>query len=300
MDRDEALRLLRGGVEGIAEWNRRRGEGEIIPDLSGANLSGANLYEADLSKTNLAMAILDRTILDRTILDRANLSEANFRGTILADLDLAEVEGLDSVRHLGPCPISTSTLFRSRGKIPRTFLCGCGLTDVLIDSLPDLVDRLEPIQFYSCFISYSSKDEDFATRLHSRMRDQGLRVWFAPDDMRGGMPIQIQIDEAIHAFDKVLLVLSEASMGSKWVATELRHTRREEERVGRRKLFPIRLVGYEEVKKWELPDSAGEDLAEVVAEFFIPDFSNWKDDKAFEADFAHLLRDLRAADAPRA
>ncbi len=38
MDRDEALRLLRGGPEGIDEWNRRREADAEIPDL-GADCS---------------------------------------------------------------------------------------------------------------------------------------------------------------------------------------------------------------------------------------------------------------------
>jgi hypothetical protein len=43
MDRDEALRLLKGGEEGVKEWNRRREAGEAIPDLSHANLTYAPL-----------------------------------------------------------------------------------------------------------------------------------------------------------------------------------------------------------------------------------------------------------------
>ena len=38
LDRDEALKLLKSGHEGIAEWNRRRESGEEIPDLEQANL----------------------------------------------------------------------------------------------------------------------------------------------------------------------------------------------------------------------------------------------------------------------
>jgi hypothetical protein len=44
MDRDEALRLLRGGPEGIAEWNRRQDAGEEIPDLGGVNLFNADSH----------------------------------------------------------------------------------------------------------------------------------------------------------------------------------------------------------------------------------------------------------------
>jgi hypothetical protein len=45
MDRDEALRLLRGGPEGIAEWNRFRSSetDPIAIDLGGADLGGADL-----------------------------------------------------------------------------------------------------------------------------------------------------------------------------------------------------------------------------------------------------------------
>jgi len=39
------------------------------------------------------------------------------------------------------------------------------------------------------------------------------------------------------------------------------------------------------------------DLAIEVREYFIPDFSNWKDHDSFEAGFKRLLKDLREAEA---
>ena len=42
-------------------------------------------------------------------------------------------------------------------------------------------------------------------------------------------------------------------------------------------LFPIALVPYDEIRAWECLDSdTGEDLAEKVREYHIPDFSKWK------------------------
>ena len=38
----------------------------------------------------------------------------------------------------------------------------------------------------------------------------------------------------------------------------------------------------------------GKDLAIELREYFIPDFSNWKEHDAFEAAFDRLLRDLKA------
>ena len=75
MDRDEALKLLRGGPEGIAEWNQRRTTGEMIPDLSGAILNGTNLSEANLNGITLTGANLNGAILRATYL-RAPASTA--------------------------------------------------------------------------------------------------------------------------------------------------------------------------------------------------------------------------------
>ena len=41
---------------------------------------------------------------------------------------------------------------------------------------------------------------------------------------------------------------------------------------------------------------SGKDLAAEVREYYIPDFSNWKDHDSFESEFDKLLRDLRATE----
>ena len=51
MDRDEALKLLKGGSEGVAKWNRRRKVDENIPDLSGAYLWWAKSARPTTRKT---------------------------------------------------------------------------------------------------------------------------------------------------------------------------------------------------------------------------------------------------------
>ena len=40
MDEKEALKLLRGGRDGVKEWNARRDKNESIPSLTEADLSG--------------------------------------------------------------------------------------------------------------------------------------------------------------------------------------------------------------------------------------------------------------------
>ena len=124
------------------------------------------------------------------------------------------------------------------------------------------------------------------------MRDNHLRVWFAPEDIKGGQKIHEQLEQAIQLHDRLLIVLSEQSMQSEWVMTEIRKARKAEKR---RKLFPIRLVDFETIKKWECFDAdTGKDLAREVREYYIPDSSNWKDHYSFEEGFSRLLRDLKA------
>jgi hypothetical protein len=149
-------------------------------------------------------------------------------------------------------------------------------------------------RFHSVFISYSTKDEEFARRLHSRMREAGVRVWFAPEDLAGGKKLHEQLLGAIQIQDKLLLVLSAHSIQSEWVMTEIRKAREVERKESRRKLFPIRLVDFETLRTWTCFDAdSGKDLAVEVREYFIPDFSNWKDDAAFEAAFKRLQMDLK-------
>lgn len=202
------------------------------------------------------------------------------------------------VLHIGPSIIGIETLFKSKGEIPESFLLGCGAPEQFITFMPSLIGVIEAFQYHSCFISYSTKDEDFAKRLHSRLRDAKVRVWFAPEDIKGGEKLYDQIERAIQLHDRLLIVLSENSLQSEWVMTEIRKAREVERRENRRKLFPIRLVDYEVIRKWRCPDAdGGKDLAVEVREYFIPDFSNWENHDSFESGFERLLKDLREAES---
>lgn len=155
------------------------------------------------------------------------------------------------------------------------------------------------LEFYSLFISYSTKDQAFADRLYADLQAQGVRCWFAPHDMRGGRKIHEQIDEAIRVHDKLLLILSERSMKSEWVMTEISKARKREIQEGRRILFPIRLCSFEELRDWECFDAdAGKDSAREIREYFIPDFSDWKEDDAYRRAFDRLLKDLQGKAEP--
>jgi hypothetical protein len=151
------------------------------------------------------------------------------------------------------------------------------------------------LEFYdSCFISYSSKDQEFAKRLRTDLFNQGVRCYYAAEDIQGGRKIHEQIDQAIRSHKRLLLVLSAHSMQSEWVKTEIAKARQREVREQRQMLFPIRLVPFEALRDWECFDAdTGKDSAREIREYYIPDFSNWKNSDDYQKAFQQLLRDLK-------
>ena len=77
--------------------------------------------------------------------------------------------------------------------------------------------------------------------------------------------------------------------------TELRKARKAERQSGKRKLFPVRLVDFETLRDRESFDAdSGKDLAVELREYFVPDFSHWREHDQFEDAFSGLLKDLKA------
>jgi hypothetical protein len=55
----------------------------------------------------------------------------------------------------------------------------------------------------------------------------------------------------------------------------------------------FRLMDFDTLREWTCFDAdAGKDLAEEVRSYYLPDFSNWKNHDAFEAEFAKLQKAL--------
>src|SRR5208337_166132 len=115
-------------------------------------------------------------------------------------LDLSEVQGLSSVQHDGPSSIGSDTLVLSKGRIPDTFLQGCGLApwEVLSARLydpnltPHEVSELlykvfdkrthGPIFIGGLFISHSWENSEFVDMLCERLKREGANVWLDRHD----------------------------------------------------------------------------------------------------------------------
>jgi hypothetical protein len=275
-----------------------RNKGELwFSEFQGANLRGADLggtafHGGGFQNASLQESNLWSTKFYGCSLENANFSRARMYGTFFTETDLSKVVGLDQVVHQGPSPFAVDSLYRSGGVVPEAFLRGAGVPEDFITYVPSLVGKA--IQFYSCFISYSTQDQEFSDRLHADLQNKGVRCWFASHNIHGGKKINEQIDEAIRLYDKLLLILSPASMDSDWVKTEIAHARQKEVRDKRRVLFPISLVPFEEIKTWKNFDAdTGKDSAREIREYFIPDFTDWKQHDAYSKAFDRLLRDLK-------
>jgi TIR domain len=146
---------------------------------------------------------------------------------------------------------------------------------------------VKPIDYYSCFISYSSKDDTFARRLYADLQSNNVRCWFAPEDLKWGTRIHTGIDEAIRLHDKLLLILSKYSVASGWVEHEVKTALAREHKEKRTVLFPVR------IDKAILMNPSSW-ATEIRHERNIGNFSSWKIHDEYQKAFTRLLHDLKA------
>ena len=264
-------------------WANLTGATLADADLTSANLMNSRFDGANLSGAELSDALLGGASFLQANLSGAKLNNAYLYNTNFSDSNLNRVVGLETCRYSGPCTVDHRTLFEYE-PLPITFLRGCGLPESLIDYLPSL--RGNAIQFYSCFISYSSRDQVFAERLHADLQSKGVRCWFAPHDLHIGAKTWDAIDEAIRLRDKLLLVLSKAAIESDWVEDEVSKAYAEERQRKTTVLFPIRIddsvMTTSEPWARKLRDQRN-----------IGNFLNWQEPHEYDKSFKRVLGALK-------
>ena len=134
--------------------------------------------------------------------------------------------------------------------------------------------------------TYSSKDEAFAKRLYADLQNNNVRCWFAPEDVDIGDKIRTRIEESIRTYDKLILVLSEHSIVSNWVAYEVERALNKEPEGVPNVLYPIRLDDAVMKSKAGWAD-------DIRRTRQIGDFTNWKNPDDYQKAFNRLLRALK-------
>ena len=336
MASEKQLEILKSGVEAWNKWREANPDERVDlrsadlrgADLRGADLRGANLYRANLIRADLINAYLSGATLRGADLSSADLSSAHLRGanlvgatlhganlrgadlrfayleeTVLANIDLRPVSGLEDVRHLGPSSIDQRTLARFEGEIPESFLRGCGLTDWEIEAaklhasdltpqqVTDILYEIDsirgesPILVNPLFISYAHSDTAFVEVLEGKLEHKRIRYWRDVHDLKAG-PVEHQLERAIQLNPTFLLVLSERSVESDWVEWEAEKARKLEKKIGRNVLCPVALDGSWKTCSWSGP------LRNQIKKYYVVNFSEWQNSEAFSEPFKRLIEGL--------
>lgn len=289
-------------------------------DLAEANFFGSDLSEANLISSNLMRANLRRTrmrgaqlkhcglpeaFLVDAFLDEARIDECVFNQTVVAGIDLSTLASLVNCRHEGPSHVAGSleaTAFGLRQRphrqsVVEAFLRESGIPEEYLATFRVTIQR--PIEFYSCFISYSHSDMEFAQRLESDLKLAGIRCWRDEDALRPGDDMYYVVDKAIRSWDKVLLCCSRSSLNSLWVERELEiafekeMALRHERGLNISVIIPLDLDGY-------LLNGWGGSHAAALRKRLAARFPGWQSDGSiYQRELERLLGALRSDDAAR-
>jgi hypothetical protein len=317
-------RLNRADLNGanLARTNLRHAN-LTLANLSNADMSGAKVRGADVRRADLSGANLTWAKLIGDDFQDVNLTGAQCGWTVIADANLSQARGLETVQHRGPSTMGVDTLVNSAGKIPEAFLLGCGLApwQALQAKLYDpALTRDEVRQLYGSichqrakgptyvggvFISYAAQDEPFARHLRQRFVQRGVSSWENPNE--GGtsaLPlagVQPQFVRSLRNSDVVVLVLSQASAASEWVEHELDTARKIEKAANRDVLFPVAL---DDSWKTRMTDTSWKAKLEDLLwrrdkTKLVVDFANWALEDC-ERQFQTLLRGFNIEYSPPA
>jgi hypothetical protein len=139
--------------------------------------------------------------------------------------------------------------------------------------------------FYSCFLSYAGADREFAHRLASDLQDVGISCWLDRVDVPAGASISEDLYRKLARHDKILLVLSESSVGRRWVREELRKAIELERERRQDVLFPVGIDDtiFTLATPW---------VQELIGERYIGNFTQWTEGSVYRQSLRRLVRDL--------
>jgi hypothetical protein len=102
--------------------------------------------------------------------------------------------------------------------------------------------RPEKTQTLKVFISYAHQDKTFIKKLTGELENQGMKVWWDFDSLKGGQDWQKEIERGIKQSDFFLVALTPDAIASEWVGNEITYASQ-----AQKTIIPLHL------KKCEVP-----------------------------------------------
>jgi len=267
--------------------------------LDSANLSGASmknaslkssvLVDTDLSRADLTNADLEKAFLNGTNFSGAdlagtNFAQAEFGRTLFVDTDLSSTVGLEEAIHSTASEISFSTLVKSGFKLSERFMRSAGVSIGLIDDLRR--GQRFATTYSTCFLSYSTKDADFAQHLYNALIEAGVRVYMDRTELIAGEYLDTQLTKAIREHDRTIAILSENSLQSVWLEQEMKIALHYKSGG----FTPIRLCDISLIRSFVAEKEIKPDIVDLYP---ILDFSGWQEKPEFARCRDMLLKSIR-------
>ena len=153
------------------------------------------------------------------------------------------------------------------------------------------------VLFRTCFISYSSADHEFATRLYDDLRSREVTCWMAARDLTAGEAFRESIAERVRRSDRVIVICSDNAFRSREVEREVTMALAEEKRRAATAsstddavvLIPLRIDDA-----FRLTDVGW--FTELRDTRHVADFEQWSDSGAYDRAFRQLIRELAKTD----
>jgi hypothetical protein len=252
-----------------------------------AVITEATFHFTDLTSANFREASIALTVFHWSSLNDTDFTNSSLTANTFGDISLNGAVGFASTTSSNNA-IAIGTFFKAGG-LPPSFMRNSGVPEEFIQYASSLVGKA--IEYYSCFLSHSSKDDEFTRRLYNDLQGKNIRTWFAAEDLKIGDRFRSRIDESIRIHDKLVIILSANSINSSWVETEVESALEREQKEAKDVLFPIAIdeEGFTSNEPW---------AADIRRKRHIGDFRKWKSHDDYAAAFDRLVRDLKKSQPP--